>query len=71
MSGFPIEYATRFKTLPPYLFAAIDKMKQEAIARGVNIINLASVIPTCRLPPRLSRACATPPRPEASPISVL
>ncbi len=40
MSGFPIEYATRIKTLPPYLFAAIDKMKQEAIARGVDIINL-------------------------------
>ena len=29
MSGFPIEYAVRIKTLPPYLFAAIDKMKQE------------------------------------------
>ena len=40
MGGFPIEVATRIKTLPPYLFAAIDKMKQEAIARGVNIINL-------------------------------
>lgn len=40
MSGFPIEYATRIKTLPPYLFAAIDKMKQDAIARGVDIINL-------------------------------
>ena len=40
MAGFPIEYATRIKTLPPYLFAAIDKMKQEAIARGVDIINL-------------------------------
>jgi LL-diaminopimelate aminotransferase len=40
MPGFPIEYATRIKTLPPYLFAAIDKMKQEAIARGVDIINL-------------------------------
>ncbi len=40
MSGFPIEVATRIKTLPPYLFAAIDKMKQEAIARGVDIINL-------------------------------
>ncbi|HJR76883.1 MAG TPA: LL-diaminopimelate aminotransferase [Nitrospiraceae bacterium] len=40
MSGFPIEYATRIKTLPPYLFAAIDKMKQEAIRRGVDIINL-------------------------------
>ena len=40
MVGFPIEVATRIKTLPPYLFAAIDKMKQEAIARGVDIINL-------------------------------
>ncbi|MCP9472766.1 MAG: LL-diaminopimelate aminotransferase [Nitrospira sp.] len=40
MGSFPIEPATRIKTLPPYLFAAIDKMKQEAIARGVDIINL-------------------------------
>lgn len=40
MSGFPIEYAARIKTLPPYLFAAIDKMKQESIRRGVDIINL-------------------------------
>src|SRR5687767_7831772 len=40
MAGFPIEVATRIKTLPPYLFAAIDKMKQAAIARGVDIIKL-------------------------------
>lgn len=40
MGGLPIKVATRIKTLPPYLFAAIDKMKQEAIARGVDIINL-------------------------------
>ena len=40
MAGFPIEVATRIKTLPPYLFAAIDKMKQAAIVRGVDIINL-------------------------------
>jgi LL-diaminopimelate aminotransferase len=40
MSGFQIEVATRIKTLPPYLFAAIDTMKQAAIARGVDIINL-------------------------------
>ena len=38
MAGFPIEVATRIKTLPPYLFAAIDKMKQAAIAKGVDII---------------------------------
>lgn len=40
MSGFPITYAERIKTLPPYLFAAIDEMKQRAMARGVDIINL-------------------------------
>ncbi len=40
MAGFPIEFATRIKNLPPYLFAAIDKMKQTAIAKGVDIINL-------------------------------
>ena len=40
MAGFPIRYAERIRTLPPYLFAAIDEMKQKAIARGVDIINL-------------------------------
>lgn len=40
MSGFSITYAERIKTLPPYLFAAIDEMKQQAVARGVDIINL-------------------------------
>ena len=29
MSGFPVTYAERIKTLPPYLFAAIDDMKQQ------------------------------------------
>jgi LL-diaminopimelate aminotransferase len=32
--------ANRIKDLPPYLFAAIDKMKQEAIAQGRDVINL-------------------------------
>lgn len=40
MAGFPIEPAGRIKTLPPYLFAAIDDMKKAAIARGADIINL-------------------------------
>lgn len=33
-------YADRIHSLPPYLFAAIDEMKQQAMARGVDIINL-------------------------------
>jgi LL-diaminopimelate aminotransferase len=40
MTALPIEPADRIKSLPPYLFAAIDEMKQRAIARGVDIINL-------------------------------
>ena len=40
MAEFPIEPADRIKTLPPYLFAAIDEMKKKAIARGMDIINL-------------------------------
>jgi len=34
-------YADRIKHLPPYLFAAIDKAKQEARARGVDVIDLS------------------------------
>ncbi len=64
MSGFPIEYATRIKTLPPYLFAAIDKMKQEALARGVDIINLGVGDPDLPTPApiieRLKQAAADP-----------
>jgi LL-diaminopimelate aminotransferase len=40
MAGFPIQYANRIRTLPPYLFAAIDDMKRKAIERGMDIINL-------------------------------
>lgn len=35
-----IELADRICGLPPYLFAAIDQMKQEAIRQGKDIINL-------------------------------
>ncbi|RJQ47597.1 MAG: LL-diaminopimelate aminotransferase [Nitrospiraceae bacterium] len=36
-----IELARRVKNLPPYLFAAIDKMKQEAVGKGVDLIDLS------------------------------
>ena len=35
------EFARRVKNLPPYLFAAIDKMKREALAKGVDLIDLS------------------------------
>ncbi len=40
MGKLQLELADRIKNLPPYLFAAIDKMKQEAIDAGEDIINL-------------------------------
>lgn len=35
------ELAERVKNLPPYLFATIDKMKQEALGKGVDLIDLS------------------------------
>jgi len=36
-----VQLSDRVKNLPPYLFAAIDKMKQEALARGIDLIDLS------------------------------
>lgn len=36
-----VRLADRVKNLPPYLFAIIDKMKQEAITKGVDLIDLS------------------------------
>ncbi|MBI3358805.1 MAG: LL-diaminopimelate aminotransferase [Nitrospirae bacterium] len=56
--------ANRIKDLPPYLFAAIDKMKQEAIARGKDVINLGIGDPDLPTPTpiieRLQAASADP-----------
>ncbi len=64
MAGFPIEPAGRIKTLPPYLFAAIDELKQKAIARGVDIINLGIGDPDLPTPApiveRMRQAAADP-----------
>ena len=40
-SRITVELASRVKGLPPYLFATIDRMKQEAKARGVDLIDLS------------------------------
>ena len=62
MAGFPIEVASRIKTLPPYLFAAIDKMKQAAIAKGVDIINLGIGDPDLPTPAPIIESLGKPPR---------
>ncbi len=58
------EYADRIKTLPPYLFAAIDEMKRKAIERGVDIINLGIGDPDLPTPmpiiERLQKAATNP-----------
>lgn len=36
-----IEPAKRVKDLPPYLFATIDRMKEKAVAKGVDLIDLS------------------------------
>jgi LL-diaminopimelate aminotransferase len=35
------EFADRVRNLPPYLFAAIDKMKRDAQSKGVDVIDLS------------------------------
>ncbi len=36
-----VKFADRVRNLPPYLFAAIDRMKQDALSRGVDLIDLS------------------------------
>jgi LL-diaminopimelate aminotransferase len=56
--------ADRIKNLPPYLFAAIDKMREEAVKKGMDIINLSIGDPDLPTPPhiieRLKEAASDP-----------
>lgn len=49
-------YADRIKNLPPYLFAAIDKAKQEARARGMDVIDLSVGDPDLPTPAHIVEA---------------
>lgn len=49
----PFELAERLKKLPPYLFAEIDKKKQDARARGVDVIDLGIGDPDLPTPPHV------------------
>lgn len=51
-----VELASRVKNLPPYLFAAIDKMKQEAIAKGVDLIDMSIGDPDMPTPAHIVEA---------------
>ena len=49
--------ARRLKALPPYLFAALDKKKEEAARRGIDIIDLSVGDPDIPTPPHIVEAC--------------
>jgi LL-diaminopimelate aminotransferase len=51
-----IELANRVKNLPPYLFAAIDKMKNDARAKGVDVIDLSIGDPDIPTPAHIVNA---------------
>jgi|SRR5579863_1341762 len=53
--GMKLKPADRIAGLPPYLFAAIDQMKQEAIRQGKDIINLGVGDPDLPTPPPVVR----------------
>lgn len=50
------EKADRLRKLPPYLFKEIDRKKAEAIAQGVNIIDLGVGDPDLPTPPHIIEA---------------
>ena len=50
------EPASRIKHLPPYLFASIDRMKQEAVKKGMDIIDLSIGDPDIPTPAPIVRA---------------
>ncbi len=55
-----VTYADRLTKLPPYLFAAIDAMKQEAIQAGKDVINLGVGDPDLPTPKHIiDRLCET------------
>lgn len=51
-----IEPAKRVKDLPPYLFATIDKMKEKALSRGIDLIDLSIGDPDTPTPKHIIEA---------------
>ncbi len=49
-------YANRINSLPPYLFATIDRARQDAIKKGIDIINLSIGDPDMPTPPHIVEA---------------
>ncbi|MFA5352729.1 MAG: LL-diaminopimelate aminotransferase [Thermodesulfovibrionales bacterium] len=54
-----VQMADRVKNLPPYLFASIDRMKQDALAKGVDVIDLSIGDPDIPTPKHIVEAMKT------------
>lgn len=51
-----MQFAKRLEKIPPYLFAEIDRKRQELIAQGVDIINMGAGDPDKPTPQRILKA---------------
>ena len=56
MKKLTVNLASRVKHLPPYLFASIDRMKQKALAKNVDLIDLSIGDPDIPTPKHIVRA---------------
>jgi LL-diaminopimelate aminotransferase len=54
-----VEPAKRVKDLPPYLFATIDRMKEKAVAKGIDLIDLSIGDPDTPTPRHIVEAMRT------------
>jgi LL-diaminopimelate aminotransferase len=54
-----LEPAKRVKDLPPYLFATIDRMKEKAVAKGIDLIDLSIGDPDTPTPRHIVEAMRT------------
>jgi len=53
MRPIQVQLADRLGQLPPYLFAELDRLKQEVVARGVDVISLGIGDPDLPTPPHI------------------
>ncbi len=64
MPAFTVNPSQRIQSLPPYLFAEIDRLKEQVRQRGVNIIDLGVGDPDLPTPPhvieKIKEACEDP-----------
>ncbi len=56
MTPIHVQLADRLGQLPPYLFAELDRLKQEVVARGVDVISLGIGDPDLPTPPHIIEA---------------